>query len=400
VRRYHDPALTTAERQQTYLRAFSLLTPDSSNIEPDQAIALLQSIPDWKRSPYVVTALARAYQHKGALDPKNMQRIVSYQQQAAKLAPDHPRVLATRALLHRMRGELAPAEADLEVSLAADPDAADVLLDLARVQGALSHTRDTVRTYNYLIRVHPECALCMNSFGVFELQTGRYEHARQLFQRANVLDPSYPGHAVNLAAVDIRLGHLEEALAQIDSAVRRQPETGSFEALAFCQFLLGDVEAAERNFRESVRLVPKNFESWNGLAATLRVQHRDREADEALDRAIAITRSILQMDPREPEVHATLAECLAKRGDLASAKKEIAIALQDEDPVPDLFVSAALIDMLSGDQNGAIEMLRRASTKGLSPVLFVRNPEFAPLRSTQQFMMWSHDALRMSSLSR
>lgn len=400
VRTYRDPALTTADRQQTYLRALSLLTPAVSNYEPDQAVTLLQSIPDWQRSPYVLTGLSRAYMHKGVLDPKIMQLMVSYQQQAAKIAPNHPRVFALRGVVHKARGELAAAEADLRASLAIDPDATDVLLDLARVQGTLSHTRDTIRTYNYLIKVHPECALCVASFGAFELQTGRLEHARQLFQRAIVLDPSFPGHAINLAAVDIRLGHLEEALPQVESAVRRQPESNSFATLAFCQFLLGDVEAAERNFREAVRLAPKNFDSWNGLAATLRAQHRDREADEALDRAIDITRTILKLDPQEPEVHATLAECLAKRGDFASAKKEIAIALQDEDPVPDLFVSAALIDMLSGDQNGAIEMLRRASTKGLAPVLFVRNPEFAPLRSTQQFMMWSHDAVRMSSLSR
>ena len=400
VRKYHDRALTTAERQQTYLRAVSLLTPDSSNTEPDQAITLLQSIPDWKRSPYILTALSRAYQHKGAVDPKIMQMIVSYHEQAAKLAPDHPRVLLSRSLIHRIRGELAPAEADLHASLAADPDATDALLDLARLYGTMSRTRDTVRAYNYLIKVHPECALCVNSFGVFELQTGRLEHARQLFQRANVLDPSYPGHAVNLAAVDIWLGRLEEARAQLEPAARRQPETNSFEFLAYCQYLLGDVEAAERNCREAIRLVPKNHEAWDLLASILRAEHRDREANEAFDHTIELTRTILKLDSQEADVRAILAECLARRGDLASAKKEIAIALQDEDPVPDLFVSAALIDMLSGDQNGAIENLRRASNKGLSPVLFVRNPDFAPLRSTQQFMMWSHDAIRMSSLSR
>jgi len=399
VSKYRDPALTAADRQQTYLRALSLLTPDSSNTEPDQAITLLQSIPEWKRSPYILVALSRAYLHKGVLDPKIWQLMASYQQQAAGLAPDHPRVIAMRGRLHMARGELVQAEADMRASLAADPDAGDVLLDLARVYGTMSQTRAAVRTYNYLIKVHPECALCVNSFGVFEMQTGRLEHARQLFERANVLDPSYPGHAINLAAVDIRLGRLEEALVRIHSAVARQPETGSLEALAYCQFLLGDTEAAERNSRESVRLAPKNYESWDLLAATLHLQHRDREAGEALDRTIEITRSILKLDAKQPETRAILAECLAKRGDLASAKKEIAIALQDEDPVPDLFVSAALIDMLSGDRNAALDMLRRASNKGLSPVLFVRNPEFAPLRTTQQFMMWSHDALPMSSLS-
>ncbi|HJW92626.1 MAG TPA: tetratricopeptide repeat protein [Thermoanaerobaculia bacterium] len=401
VRKYHDRALTSAERQQTYLRAVSLITPDSSNTEPDQAITLLQSIPDWNRSPYVLCALSRATMHKGPLEPKVWQQMVAYQQQAAKLAPDHPRVIAMRALLHKVRGELVQAEADMHAALVDEPDAADVLLDLARVYGTMSRTRDTVRTYNYLIKIHPECALCVNSFGVFELQTGRLEHARQLFERANVLDPSYPGHAVNLAAVDIRLGRLEEALPQIESAVRRQPETNSTEALAYCQLLLGDIDAAERNFRESVRLLPKNFASWEGLATALHLQHRDRESTDALKHAIGIARSIIKMDPQQHEVHAILGECLAKQGDIAAAKKEIAIALQDEDPVPDVFASAALVDLLSGDRDAAIENLRRAANKGLSPALFVRDPDLAPLRSTPQFMMWADaNAISMSSLSR
>jgi DNA-binding response OmpR family regulator len=32
--------------------------------------------------------------------------------------------------------------------------------------------------------------------------------------------------------------------------------------------------------------------------------------------------------------------------------------------------------------------------------ILVRDPRFAPLRTTQQFMMWTHNALPMSSLSR
>jgi len=401
VEKDHDKALATPARQQTYLRALALLTPATTMTRPDEAIALLQSLdPEGRRSVLVLTALGRAWMHKGLRNPTHMQMMQSCADEAARIDPNHPRVLALRGLIARMRGQYEQAARDMRASLAADPDATDVLLDLARVLGALSRTKETVSTYNYLLQVHPECALCLSSYGVFEMETGRPEHAAELFTRAVALDPGYPGNRVNLAAISMQLGHLDEAIQRFQEVIRLAPTGRARSSLAQCQFLTGDADSAVRNLAEAVLLEPNEIDTWSFYGDVLRFLHREQEATAAYERSMELARAILKLDPQEPEPRATLAECLAKRGDIGEAKKEIALAFRDPDPVPALFESAAMVDMLAGDHDAAIEMLKRAVAKGISPSLYVRDPRFAPLRTTRQFMMWNQHAVPMSSLSR
>lgn len=399
VQKDHDKALATPAQQQTYLRALALLTPATTMTRPDEAIALLQSLgPEGRHSVLVLTALGRAWMHKGLRNPKHMQLMQSCADEAARIDPNHPRVLALRGLIARMRGQYEQAARDMRASLAADPDATDVLLDLARVLGALSRTKETVSTYNYLLQLHPECALCVSSYGVFELETGRPEHAAELFTRAVALDPDYPGNRINLAAISMQMGRLDEAIRRFQEAIKLAPTGRALSSLAQCQFLTGDTDSAARNLAEAVRLEPNEIDTWSFYGDVLRFLHRDQEATAAYDNSMHLARAILKLDPQEPEPRAILAECLAKRGDIGEAKKEIALAFRDPDPVPALFESAAMVDMLAGDHDAAIEMLKRAVAKGISPSLYVRDPRFAPLRTTRQFMMWNHDA--MSSLPR
>jgi tetratricopeptide (TPR) repeat protein len=396
-----DTALATPARQQTYLRALALITPATTMTRPDEAIALLQSLgPEGRRSVLVLTALGRAWMHKGLRNPKHMQMMQSCADEAARIDPNHPRVLALRGLLGRVRGQYEQAARDMRASLAADPDATDVLLDLARVLGALSRTKETVSTYNYLLQVHPECALCVSSYGVFEMETGRPEHAAELFRRAIALDPDYPGNRVNLAAISMQMGRFDEAIQRFQEAIRLAPTGRALSSLAQCEFVTGDSDSAARNLAEAVRLEPNEIDTWSLYGDVLRFLHREQEANAAYERSMELARAILKLDPQEPEPHAILAECLAKRGDIGEAKKEIALAFRDPDPVPALFESAAMVDMLAGDRDAAIEMLKRAVAKGISPSLYVRDPRFTPLRTTRQFMMWTEHALPMPSLSR
>jgi len=401
VEKDHDKALATPARQQTYLRALALLTPATTRTRPDESIALLQSLgPEGRRSVLVLTALGRAWMHKGPRNPKHMQMMQSCADEAARIDPNHPRVLALRGLIGRMRGQYEQAARDMRASLAADPDATDVLLDLSRVLGALSRTKETVSTYNYLLQVHPECALCMSSYGVFEMETGRPEHAAELFRRAIALDPDYPGNRVNLATISMQMGRLDEAIQRFQEAIKLAPTGRALSSLAQCQFLTGDTDSAARNLAEAVRLEPNEIDTWSFYGDVLRFLHREQEATAAYERSMELARAILKLDPQEPEPRAILGECLAKRGDIGEAKKEIALAFRDPDPVPALFESAAMVDMLAGDRDAAIEMLKRAVAKGISPSLYVRDPRFAPLRTTRQFMMWNQYVLPMSSLPR
>ena len=157
--------------------------------------------------------------------------------------------------------------------------------------------------------------------------------------------------------------------------------------LGYAEYLVDDYQAAGQHFREGTERAPSDYLVWGNLGDALRcVPSRRSEADHAFDQAIALAHAALQVNPRDPLVHAHLAEYLAKRGDMDVAQREIDIALagasQDE---ADILFSAAAVATVAGRKPEAAELLHRAAKAGMSPTLFTADPQFASLRGEPKF---------------
>jgi tetratricopeptide (TPR) repeat protein len=300
-----------------------------------------------------------------------------------------------RALLGailRARGRFDEAANELRAALALEPDAPDVLMDLASIYNALGRQNEAESTLEHLLEVHPRCAVCAARAGHFHSQNGRLERAIEMYKRAIELAPDVATFHASLAAVHIKLGRYAEAVPLLETATRVSPSAISSSNLGYCHYLMGDYHEAARHFGEAVRLAPRSFLYRGNLGDALRLlPGHGNDADTAFDAAIAMARASLAINDNDPFTRALLSEYLAKRGDLETANAEIARALSETSPdAADIYLSAAIVRMLSGENASALEHLRTALEAGLSPSVVAVDPQFEPLRSEPEFERLVH----------
>jgi DNA-binding winged helix-turn-helix (wHTH) protein/tetratricopeptide (TPR) repeat protein/TolB-like protein len=387
LRRSADRALATPERQQAYLRALGILSRFAHDSRIDDAIALLEPLASGKpQSPLVMAELGRAHLLRFKLygERKDLDIAQSFAASAGAIAGGEARVHALRGKIARARGDFRTAADELRAALALEPDANDVLLDLASVYGAMGLSEKAEETYERVIRIHPLCAVCFNAYGMFYKKAGRLENAVTMHRRAIALDDDSSQFHSDLAVSLMLLGRFRESIVSLTKAATISRNNEVLSNLGYAEYLVGDYQAAAQHFLEGTERAPDDYLVWGNLGDALRcLPSRKSDADHAFDRAIAGARAALQVNPRDPLMHAHLAEYLAKRGNAAAARKEIDIALasgpgsQDE---ADILFSAAAVAAVQGEKSAAAELLRRAASAGMSPTLFSADPQFASLR--------------------
>ena len=385
-----DRALATPDRQQAYLRALGILSRFGHDSRIDDAIALLEPLAAGKpRSPLVMAELGRAHLLRFKLygERKDIDAAQSFATSAGAIAGGEARVHALRGAIARARGDFPAAAKEMRAALVLEPDSNDVLLNLASLYGAMGLSQQAEETYERVIRVNPLCAVCFDAYGLFYKKAGRLENAVTMHRRAIALDADSSQFHSDLAVSLMLLGRFRESIVSLTKALALSRDNEVLSNLGYAEYLVGDYQAAAQHFLEGTERAPNDYLVWGNLGDALRcLPSRKSDADHAFDRAIAGARAALQVNPRDPLVHAHLAEYLAKRGDAAAAQREIDVALasgsQDE---ADILFSAAAVAAVHGQKGAAADLLQRAASAGMSPTLFTADPQFASLRGEAKF---------------
>ncbi|HEY0142922.1 MAG TPA: tetratricopeptide repeat protein [Thermoanaerobaculia bacterium] len=386
LERENDPALKTAPQQRAYVSALGLLSRDS-HLEAGEALALLEPLRA-SESPLVLSAIgsARLIRFRDSRDPRELDLAESFASRAAKLNRGTARVHALLGSIHRARGAFDRAIVELNTALQREPDAVDVLLDLAAVYRRMQRDADAERTFQSLIQTHPDCALCVNQYGYFHSTRGRTEEASKLYARAVALDPENPRFLVSLGGHYLKSGRLAEASPLFEKAIALQPAPGAYSNLGYTHYLSGDFVRAAEQFEHATRLEPRSFSYWGNLGDALLMQADLPAAESAYRRAISIARDELRIDPSRSQVRAMVAEYLAKVGDGRAARVEIERALASAPRDADVLLSASLVELHARREETAVAFIERATAAGLSPLMFRNDPQFTPLRTNERFV--------------
>jgi Flp pilus assembly protein TadD len=111
---------------------------------------------------------------------------------------------------------------------------------------------------------------------------------------------NYEAH-YNLAWLDSRDGHAEEAVRHLQAALQSDPKSsGAHNALGSIYLQRKDLEGAGKEFTEAARLDPQFVFAHYNLGLVLQLQG-------AKDRSAAEFRKALQIDPRFEPARAALA---------------------------------------------------------------------------------------------
>ncbi len=192
--------------------------------------------------------------------------------------PKHARAHEELGLLYLENKNREKAAQHLRLAVEADSglwrshNVLGVLADTSGDSGAaLAH-------YQAALAINPESAQVLNNLGYSHYLAGNLDQAEQSYQQALVLEPGNRAARVNMGLLHARRGDYPRAVEVMGAAMDKAKTHND---IGYVALQNGDMEVAERLFREAIRLSPSYYETAHqNLARVIRAQ-----ADEA--RAVA-----------------------------------------------------------------------------------------------------------------
>jgi len=120
-------------------------------------------------------------------------------------------------------------------------------------------------------------------------KAGDNRRAAELYREACAAQPNDAGLAYRLAVVLGDLGDKDGERAALEQAIKANPGMVLAQYdLGYLEFQEGDTAAAEKQFRLVVKAAPGNAQAWLSLAATLGMESRIQEAQDAVASALKL----------------------------------------------------------------------------------------------------------------
>lgn len=221
---------------------------------------------------------------------------------------EDPGALVSAALAHHRAGRLAQAKRGYEEVLATHPDHADSLHLLGVVAHQSGHFQVAVDLIERAIRVDDGNPHFHNNLGEACRALGRTHDAVGHCERALALDPGNVDASCNLGNALLDLGRTHEAIAAYRRALSLDPRLGEAHYnLGNALRTQGDLEGALESLTRAAELAPRMPEVHGNLGGVLRALGRSGEAAECFRRA-------LELNPGFVEIYASLGLSLVDEG--------------------------------------------------------------------------------------
>jgi protein O-mannosyl-transferase len=210
----------------------------------------------------------------------------------------------------------------------------DQYADLSNRPDLPPNTRDEIRAkaraaYQRLYVLAPNQPLAHLKWGIVKEYDGDLAAARDEFQEALRLAPTFTIAMNSMGMLLMRMNHPDEAIGFYRKAIDLDP--GYAEArVHYGDALLagGDLEAAMAQYSEAATRRPDNVEAQFKLANLLLTQKT--RPDLAIPHYIAA----IYADPNRADIHANLAAALFATGQFDQAREQCAVALQIDPNLP------------------------------------------------------------------
>jgi Flp pilus assembly protein TadD/TolB-like protein len=383
--------LDSASEQDRYLRALGYLQRYDRPGSVDQAIKLLEELASEKpSSSSVQAALGGAYLHKfdDQRDPKYISLAQKTCSKAKELGADSPEVDAQLGELLLREGKNREAIAAFQRALTREPGDFEARNGLARAYEGSGQPKEAEATYRKAIELWPSYWEGYSNLAGFFFNRGRYRESAAMFQRVTELTPDSPMAFSNLGAIQELLGDFAGSVDSFQKSLALAPTDSAYANLGTVQFFLGQYSRSANSFEAAARLAPEHFQIWSNLGDARRWTPGLRaSAQEAYERAIALCRKELQVNPQNALAHSTVALCLAKTGHLREADESSRKSLDLEGKNPEILYNAGIVSDLLGKREEAADRLRRALAAGYPRAFIEHEPEIANLRSSGMLKM-------------
>ena len=165
-----------------------------------------------------------------------------------------------------------------------DPELLNAGLVLA--EGRIAVAEQGLRDY---LKRHPTDVMAIRMLGEVAARIGRYGDAETLLERSVELAPSFAAARHNLAIVRMRLNKAQEALDDVQTLLKAEPQNPSYKILQSAALVrVGDYEQAIRNYETLLKEYPNQPKSWMSFGHALKTVGRTQDSIDAYGKCIAL----------------------------------------------------------------------------------------------------------------
>jgi tetratricopeptide (TPR) repeat protein len=370
VPRRSEGAPAPSASAEQLLLARSYLQRQDSEASIDGAIRLLEALGGQGDAGVEVWAeLSRAYRHKHHHTRERvwLERAMSAAERSMAEAPGSAEALVAVAHGHLLLGRHEEAESEFRLAAERRPELKEPHSGLATLHVQRGDLDAAEAESRRAIAIRPGDWNDHNRLGEVLYRKGRYADAIEAWQQAARLTPDNPTPYFNMGAALFQLGRRDEAEQSFRASLERQPSSGALAGLGTVLFARNDFAGALDAFERATTLSPNNPVFWGNLAGVLRwMPGEEGRSRHAVDRAVALAREQLTLNPRRVDLMADLADWLAAAGEFDQARQWIARALDLDPGNGHNLVHAVSIHEAAGDRVRALEALEQALARGIS----------------------------------
>jgi len=221
----------------------------------DEAIARYREVTDgeraWIATLRIATVLARKGDIEGArrylasIKPENRERRIELQQADAQVLRD--------------AGDYKGAYAVLSSALAAEPDSAELIYDVAMVAEKLDRLDEVESQLTRLIELKPDNAQALNALGYTLVdRTPRTAEGLKLIEKALTLAPEDPSILDSMGWAHFRMGNLGDSEKFLRRALADRPDPEIAAHLGEVLWAKGERDLAKEVWRSQLKETPDN----------------------------------------------------------------------------------------------------------------------------------------------
>lgn len=218
-------------------------------------------------------------------------------EEAVKLDPNYYNARYNLGVVLAELKDFPGAREQLEKAIAlgaTEPEVRFKLASVLRTMGETEAAQEQLKIYQQELQARESHALAVSKAaqGDKELETGDPQKAVAFYREALTAEPRNTLMSFKLALALDRTGSTDEERTLLEQAIQVDPDFALAQnQIGYLDSRSGDSASAEEHFRRALRSAPGYTQAWVSLAATLGMESRFPEAQQALA-------SALQLDPK------------------------------------------------------------------------------------------------------
>lgn len=385
----------TLEAYDFYLQGLSYLRQPATNESLDGARRLLERAleedPDYAQAHAALCELA--------LERFVLDRAASLIEEAKtacfralRLDQSSREVRFALADLYRHTGDFEESARILRELLERQPTA-QAWLGLGETRAAQGSLAEAETAFGNAIAMEPGNWRNRMALAEFLYLHGRFEESLEAWQRVIELSPGNARAYLLMAASYDYLGDTEASIRANLKSIELEPTRAGYRDLGLTYYSTGDYERAAAAFERAAELGGDDYATWGDLATTYRRLGREAEATAAFERAIQLATALLQVNPRDWTTMAKAGVYYAMIGEADEARQRTTTAVAGGAHIPDVHFYDAVVHMLLGQDELALDALERGLELGAPARMISTDPFFEGLKGNRRFREMLQDKL-------